>query len=102
MIIYYKKYLEKLIKNIKQTPNYIWIEISEELFHNIDKNLKICVIYNPPQNSRYDPCLVEDVALDILDECENECPILLIGDLNARICNINKYSTKPIRSLQTT
>ena len=39
----------------------MWLEISKELIHNIDKNLKICVIYNPPKNSRYyNPCLVED------------------------------------------
>ena len=94
MIIYYKKNLEKLIKTIKQTPNYVWIELKKELFHNLNKNLKLCVIYNPPINSRYyNPNVIEDIGLDILDVCENDSPILLIGDMNARISNIIDYTT---------
>ena len=85
--VYYKKYLEKLIKNIRQTPNYIWIEINKELFHNLDK-VKLWAIYNPPTNSSR---LMEDITLDILKECENESLILLMGDINARTGNTNDF-----------
>ena len=85
IIVYYKKYLEKLIKINELTPNYIWIEINKELFHNLDKNVKICAIYNPPTNSRYhNPSLMEDIAIDILEEGGDESLIILIGDVNAR------------------
>ena len=95
IIVYYKKYLEKLIKINKLTPNYIWIEINKELFHNLDKNVKICAIYNPPTNSRYhNPSLMEDIAIDILEEGEDESPILLIGDINARTGNSNDYTIR--------
>ncbi len=95
VIIYYKKYLEKLISNIKQTPNYIWIELNKKIFHNLDKNLKLCAIYNPPKGSRYhNASIMEEIALDILEGCQNDCPILLIGDLNGRISNIKDYSEK--------
>ena len=44
--------------------------------------------------SRYHkPNLIEDIGLDILNVCENESPILLIGDMNARTSKINDYST---------
>ena len=63
------------------------------MFCNLDKNLKMCVIYNPPSNSRYyKPNLIEDIELDILDFCEDNSPILLIGDMNARTNKLNDYT----------
>ena len=94
IIIYYKKYLEKLIKNIKQTKHYIWIDLNKELFYNFNNNLKICVIYNPPMNSKYyNSHLIEDIEADILDFCNDESAFLLIGDMNARTGIIDDYCT---------
>ena len=42
--------------------------------------MKLCVIKNPPINSRYyNRNVIEDIGLDILDVCGNDSPILLIG-----------------------
>ena len=42
-------------------------------------------MYIPPTNPRYhNPSLVEDMAIGILDESENESLILLIGVITAR------------------
>ena len=87
MIIYYKNHLEKFIKTFKKTPNYVWIELKKELFHSLNKDLKLCVIYNI-----YNPKIIEDIGLDILDVCGNDSPILLMGDINARISNIIDYT----------
>ena len=54
---------------------------------------RLCVIYNLPINSRYyNPKVIEDIGLDILDVCGNDSPILLMGDINARISNIIDYT----------
>ena len=62
MIIYYKNHLEKFIKTFKKTPNYVWIDLKKELFHSLNKDLELCVIYNPPINSTYyNPRVIEDI-----------------------------------------
>ena len=95
MIVYYKKYLVLLnmIKVVKETSNYIWIELKKGLFHSITKNLKVCIIYNPPMQSKYyKPNLLEEIGVDILDVCKDESPIMITGDMNARTSNLLDYT----------
>ena len=60
LIIYYKNHLEKFIKTLKKTPNYVWLELKKELFYNLNKNLKLCVIYNPP--------IIQDITIKRLSK----------------------------------
>ena len=102
IIIYYKKYLEKLINEIKQTKHYIWIDLSKELFYNLNNNLKICVIYNPPKNSKYyNSDLIEDIETDILDFCNDGSQFLLIGDMNARTGIVDDYCISDEKNIKS-
>ena len=39
----------------------------------------------------YKPNLLEEIGVDILDVCENESPIMIIGDINAKTSNLIDY-----------
>ena len=64
---------DEILRGTQVKPAYVirFQTISFSYDHdNLDKNVKICAIYNPPTNSRYhNPSLMdEDIAIDILDE----------------------------------
>ena len=64
--------------------------------------MKLCIIYNTPINSKYyNPNVFEDTGLDILDICGNDSPILLIGDINARVSNIIDYTIANNEEIKT-
>lgn len=92
ILIYYKNYLKNSMKILKRHKNYVWIEVSKNALTNINANLKICAIYNPPENSRYhNSSLMDDISADILSMTSKNDPFILIGDMNARIGTTNDF-----------
>ena len=87
--IYYRKNYKNFIELIKTSENFIWCKISKSILQK-RKDLYICSVYIPPENSTYfDP--------DIFETLENEIDyflrlghnVLLLGDFNARTSNNN-------------
>jgi hypothetical protein len=73
-----KNNIRKGIKFLTHKSNdYIWLQLTREFF-NLEKDIYLCFIYDPPGNSTYTHSLEENI-LDILEE-----DIILIGDINAR------------------
>ena len=75
----------KILKNTK--ADFQWIKLEKDFF-NFEKDLFVCMIYNPPENSSYS----KNIDYDILDCIEKEMTyykskgnILLCGDFNARV-----------------
>ena len=69
---------------IQKSNNFIWCKLSKEILGYAEKDIYICGLYIPPQNSLY-------FNTDIFDELENDIAnysakghILLLGDFNAR------------------
>lgn len=75
----------KILKNTK--ADFQWIKLEKEFF-NFEKDLYICMLYNPPEGSSYS----RGIDFDILDCIEKDVThfksignILLCGDFNARV-----------------
>ena len=85
LLVYCKNSLSKYIKKTKVTPYYIWITIDKSIFFNLNKSIKVCLAYNPPENSNYcNKEIYDDISLDLLQKSNSSSPILLMGDFNAR------------------
>ena len=103
--LYYKSHLHKYIKEIKQTNNYIWVEICKSLFLDLKENLRICALYIPPENSEYNrKDIFDELGQDIIDLTNSDSPYLLIGDLNSRTGTIdenNEHDDDPLTHFTT-
>jgi hypothetical protein len=67
-------------------PTYNRLQLTREFF-NLEKDIYLCFIYDPPGNSTYTHSLEENI-LDILEEDITKYAvdgdIILMGDINAR------------------
>ena len=89
LLIYVKENVQKFVKILSFTPYKCWLEIDKCLFENLNQNLIISAQYSPPGNSNYhsqNSC--ENLKVDLLQFCDENTPIVLIGDFNARTGNI--------------
>ena len=56
----------------------------------MENNIRICAAYNPPSGSKYyNKDFIEIIGEHII-EGDNH-PMVLIGDMNARISNLSDY-----------
>jgi hypothetical protein len=49
-----------------KSNDYIWLQLTREFF-NLEKDIYLCFIYDPPGNSKYTNSLEENI-LDILED----------------------------------
>ena len=85
LILYFKKHLHEKINVLKSTPYVIWLEVDKSLFPHINENVFICATYVPPANSKYSHIYTfYDIAQDIMNFCDDDAPLIFLGDLNAR------------------
>ena len=92
IIIYCKNHLHRFIKKCLITPHYIWIDVNHTIFHSIHESIKICIAYNPPENSKYcNKNIYDDFSEILLRTCNTNTPFLLIGDLNSRTGDLTDY-----------
>lgn len=85
--VYVKNNIRKGITFLTRKYNdYIWLQLTREFF-NLEKDIYLCFIYDPPGNSTYTHSLEENI-LDILEEDITKYAvdgdIILMGDINAR------------------
>ena len=92
ILIYCKNYLYDFVHECVRTPHFIWIEIDKNIFHSVHESIKICIAYNPPENSKYcNKNLYEDLSEILLTTCNSHTPFVLIGDLNSRTGDLLDY-----------
>ena len=92
ILIFSKEEQAKYVETAKKTPRYVWIIINKSVFHNLKKSVKICVAYNPPENSKYcNKDFFSDLSQDLLQTSNNNSPLILLGDLNARVGELPDY-----------
>ena len=94
IIVYCKEHLEKFVRKVKITPFYVWILIDKNVFYKLDKSIKICVVYNPPENSKYcNKDIYDDISLDLLQKSTSNHPIIIMGDLNSRTGTLEDHES---------
>ena len=56
------------------------------------KSVKVCVAYNPPENSKYcNKDIYDELSTDLLQRSNSNCPVILMGDLNSRIGELQDF-----------
>ena len=45
-IVLFKNYLEKNVKIVKKSNNFIWIEVNRKFIDNLEKKFLICLLYS--------------------------------------------------------
>ena len=89
LLVYIKDNLQKHVKVLESTAYACWLEVDKNIFFNLDQNLIISAQYSPPINSKYNSQnSSENLKSDILKFCDENTPLVLIGDFNARTGNI--------------
>ena len=92
MLIYCKDHLHNFIKQTQITPHYVWLEVDKGIFVNMEENLKICAVYNPPDNSPYcNKDIFEEISEHMLTWANSNSAILIVGDLNARTAELSDH-----------
>ena len=92
LLIYFKNHLLKYIKLLKKTENYVWLEINKTFLKSLDRDLYVCIAYNPPEVSQYHKCdLIESMSNDILSFASEASSFFIMGDFNARTGNLKDY-----------
>lgn len=84
----------KILNN--SNPDYQWVKFKKEYF-NFDRDLFICLVYNPPSGSTYTQGLQKDILDSIeIDICKfkEKGNILLCGDFNARVGEVKDFITQ--------
>ena len=85
IIIYIKNRLKRgvsYLKNITDSANRLWLKLDKGFF-NLNKNLYLCAVYIPPQNSAH----ANDDFIHLeteITKLSNLGDIALLGDFNAR------------------
>ena len=63
----------------------MWLEIDKSIFFAFEKNIRLCVAYNPPDNSKYcNKEFYDDISTNLIKHSNLNSPIILLGDLNSR------------------
>lgn len=87
-----KKNIRKSIKFEKKMDYGIYVKIDKNVT-NLDKNLYVCGIYLPPEESPYEiKDVFENIERDFSDYLTNGY-VLAIGDMNARTANLPDFIT---------
>ena len=87
---------KKMIKFIKRSNNFVWIEVYKKLIQNLDENLLIVASYiNDITSTYYNDNIFEELNRDVLTFCNGNKPVLLMGDLNSRTGNLNEIYNEP-------
>ena len=70
----------------------MWLTIDKSIFFNLNKSVKVCVVYNPPESSKYcNKIIYEDLSKDLLLRSNSTSPVVLIGDFNSRTGELKDY-----------
>ena len=79
----YKKCYKNNIDLINSSKSYLWCKISKNIIEK-QKDLYLCGIYIPPENSKYFDSEIFDNLQNEIAEFSNKGFVTLLGDFNAR------------------
>jgi len=79
----YKNKYQRFVEIVKSTTNSLWCKISKNILGK-HKDLFICGIYVPPENSNYFNKEIFENLENEIDKFSKQGYILLLGDFNAR------------------
>lgn len=93
IMLFYKESIAKFISKVKSTSYYICCKIEKQLF-NISKDVYVCAVYIPPDNSRYfNQELLDELVDDIL-VFSSMGHLIILGDFNARTGTCDDFIMK--------
>ena len=82
--------MEKNVKIVKKSNNFIWIEVNRKYVDNLENNFLICGTYiHDVTSTYYNDNIFDEMEADILKFGKAGTPIMFMGDLNARTGNLN-------------
>ena len=94
--VFIKKHLTKHVKVLKKSNNFIWLELNRRRIKNLSKNLIICATYIHDVTSVYfTPSIFEELNKDILNFCDQDTPLIITGDMNARTATLDENLIDP-------
>ena len=79
----YKNSYQNFVEIVKSSNNFVWCRISKHILGK-HKDLFICGVYIPPENSNYFKDEIFEKLEKEIDEFSKKGYILLLGDFNAR------------------
>ena len=85
MLVYVKNYIKNFVKILQLNPYSCFLELDKQISENLEQNLIVSAHYSPPVNSKYhhkNSC--DTIQNDILNFCDQNTPLILIGNFNAR------------------
>ena len=89
-MILYKNDLSKNIKFLENSNNFVWIEIDKTCIKNMQNNLILVGTYiNDTTSTYYHDDILEEFSSGILKYGSDSKPILLMGDFNGRVGNLD-------------
>ena len=90
-----KQFLTPHKKLVRKGDSYIWLKINKDIFHDLPKDIFLCSIYSPPENSKYF-CddIWDDIKNDLLSITTNDTPSIIMGDTNASTGILCDHSTQ--------
>ena len=92
LLIYCKEELAKYITRTKKTDYYVWLNIDKSIFFNLQKSVKVCVAYNPPESSKYcNKEIYDEISADLLARSNSNSPVIMIGDFNSRTGDLQDF-----------
>lgn len=89
----YKEKYQNFVELIKSSSNYMWCRVSGRTLGK-HKDLYICGIYIPPDNSNYFKAEIFDKLEDEIEDFSKKGYIMILGDLNARTGKSNDTISK--------
>ena len=91
-----KKKLFNHVKVLIKSNNFVWFEVNHRILKNLQNNLIICATYIHDITSKYfTPSIFDDLNGDILSFCNQDTPLIIMGDMNARTASLEEQPTDP-------
>ena len=71
----------------------MWFEINHRILENLQKKMIICATYIHDITSTYfTPSIFDELTKGILNFCNQDTPLVITGDMNARTAFLNEHS----------
>ena len=96
IIVLCREGLRNQIKVRKISKNFVWSEISKEVVENMEKNLMLVSAYiHDVTSSYFDQNVFDELSLGISEFCNDNTPLLIMGDLNSRTSTEDENFSDP-------
>ena len=96
IIVLYRNNLINFVKIKKISKFFVWTEISKTLIHNMEKNLILVSAYiHDASSTYYDSSIFEQLSLGITEFCDDNTPLIIMGDLNSLTGIMDEHFSDP-------